>query len=101
MSTKKSKERRPYRIIRLVDTDGKLCEMRLLFNFKLVMGLEKLELYELANEVRDKSNGALVAHLDDFQDGVIRFVYNRAVPNQYNVTKGVTRFRDLIRSKMV
>lgn len=101
MSAKKSKERRPYRILNLLDANGKLYEVRLLFNYKLVMGLEKLELYELANEVRDKSNGALVAHLDDFQDGVIRFVYNRAVPNQYNVMKGVTRFRDLICSKMV
>ena len=82
MPAKKSKERRPCSSSNLVDTNGNLCEVRLLFNFKLVMGLEKFELYELANEIRNESNGALVAHLEDFQNGVIRFVYNRAIPNQ-------------------
>lgn len=101
MSAKKNEKRRPYRIIRLVDTDGKLCEMRLLFNYKLVMGLEKDELCWLASKVRNDSAGALVPHLDDAENGVIRFVYNRAIPNHYNVTTGVTEFRDLIVSKMV
>ena len=99
-AAKKKAGRKAVQIVSLNDQNNRLVEVRVMFNYKLAVGLEKEELYTLANRIRQESNGAVISHLGDANDGIIRLVYNRAMPNAYNVHVGATQFKELISSKM-